>query len=1182
MEIIQKGGTLLETEEAFFEWLNKDSNIEDLLKSTLAFLDYKKETAEALVKETFRELDTFWSTNVLSRVKTQQAVTKSFEDAMKKVDRTSKDYFDIFTIGSTIEKSSKTTSDETTQINKLVAGINQTQQLKTLYEKQRVYICETYFAKKSKPEEYKKVLNSKRESIRKVVNQFIEAFTGDSNLRHRLYILNYAIDFAQNWTSFQGNYKLNLIITGGAGLGKTTFAKAIGKIFFEFGLLARDFFQIREKTDFIGQYIGQTPTKTYPILYGALESMLFIDEAYSVSGCVSPAGSFGHDYGQEFIDALVDVSQKTRGLISVVAAGYKAEMHSCFLDKNPGMRRRFPNEIELVPYSIIDLDNILVNNVLRPIFPTQLNTILKLDVLKEPQIYFQKPSKFREFGREILNRLPEIDPTRSMDPSIYTNLVSDEKRASALSTIASTKIADYKTVIRFRTKIIGLYRFFLQLASFDTKYPSFETMYAAHQYLWNLFTGGDAKRTYKYNNYRLIHILYLSSQQQKREILKSFLLRNYFAEKEGSLFPNQAGDMDTLAAFIKSQPNIRENTLPTLEEVVKLFNEYFRSRGGSKFLLRASKQGDAIDLFIYHIGGGFINYTDFENTVITKLFKSLTYDQEDISALWKLNTISEEQRTKIIQNINKLYSQACIELLKEAKESLKANDSKEKNEKRLPSGVDIRFLEAEVNSYLSVNQGNELGDANKMKYLEYVSLGEPEQDEEQMSAILKEFTKETDTDIPPISLTLDAGKYCGQLQAAEAAPSLPPPPPLPSVARTVSVHGASSARTFSMHGPQDHYASRPSPEPPRLVVPPLIAEAEQIQYEQPIDYTLIGHSTVHHDEGVDPSQNPPKMIRYFIGKGKRAPKYIRSLWYPSGKVLGPGSEWTVVTLLPPVQLDAARKAKASGYALFYLKWSKKPDVKYVFALVKSNFCDTEVNMFRQKETGLRAFQLNYVGTIEELYPRIPIPITFSLEDAPPPAAPAPPPPPPPAAPTAGPTEEMKTEAKKQLATIYPPDDSEVNLLAAEQNADKKAKILTKYKQMKILKYAKDKTIEIDRPHDLYYKGKRSSIKSFQDLVGKKLTLNEKESWSLQVAEIIETPEIYFTTNDDETGEEMHLRIVAVKYLEFDIGMSANAQYYGLILPKANATIDEMGTTPWKFILTESGKEEEEEDTAVGQ
>jgi hypothetical protein len=1180
MELVQKGGTLLETEDAFFEWLNKDSNIEDLLKSTLAFLDYKKQTADKLIKETYKELDEFWTNSVVSRVRTQKAVSDSFNSAMKKIDPKSQEYSDVFLTGTKIERDTKGVSEEVTQVNKLASGINQTQQLNTLYEKQRLYICQTYFAKKSKPDEYKKALEQKRQAIRKVVNQFIEAFTGDSNRRHRLYILNYAIDFAQNWTSFQGNYKLNLIITGGAGLGKTTFAKAIGKIFFEFGLLTRDIFQIREKTDFIGQYIGQTPTKTYPVLYGALESMLFIDEAYSVSGCGS---STGFDYGQEFIDALVDVSQKTRGLISVIAAGYKAEMHSCFLDKNPGMRRRFPNEIELTPYSIIDLDNILTNNVLRPIFPKQLDTILKLDILKEPEIYFQKPEKFREFGNEILNRLPEIDPGHSMDPSIYTNLVSDANRASALQAIAVTTIKDYKTIIRFRTKIIGLYRFFLQLASFDTNYASFETMYSAHQYLWNLFTGSDTKRSYKYNNYRLMHILYLSSQQQKREIIKSYLLRSYFSEKEGSLFPNQAGDMDTLAGFIKSQPNIRENTLPSLEEVVKLFNEYFRTRGGSKFMLRATKEGEAIDLFIYHIGGGFITYTDFEGSVLTKLFKSLTYDQEDISALWKLGSIPPEQRTKIIQNINKLYSQACVQLLRDAHESLKSHDSKEKNEKRLPSGIDIRFLEAEVNSYMSANQGSELGDADTMKFLEYVSVGDSVDNEGQTSAILKEITKDTETNLPPISLSLDAGLYCPELKA----PPLPAPVRVPVVVAEPTPTAPPVARSLASSG-----MPPPVPVPaPVPVVAPLTIPPSKPGVRTLSSLPTIGSTVLIFQEGVDKTSTPPIAIRFFLEKGVRFSSVkISDLWSPTGKILDAEGNWTIVTQLPHFKLSGELLAKADGYKFFNLQWKLKATEKYVYALHKSGPCETEITLMKHAQSGRRAFQLNYVGKLEEIYPSLSFPISFTIGG---PALPAPPVPAPPApvpvpSVPAAPTEVEKAEAKKKLSTLYPPTEAEILALAKIKEPAKELDYLNKYKKMKIESYAISKTIDLESPEYLYYKGKRSTITSFNDLKNKNLSLNETETWGLQFAKIVDIPEVYITTEDEDTGNVVFLRIFDVKYINVDDSTGEKTgdtvYHYGLVLPKKEAKIEEMGTTPWKFILLEidddDGEEPYDEETGV--
>ncbi len=1204
MEIVQKGGTLLETEDAFFEWLNKDSNIEDLLKSSLRFFEYKEQVAESLVRETMKDLDSFWQTKVLSRVKTEKTISKSLSDVLGSGKLDSTEYSGLLRKGYSIEYDAMRTDDESNYLKKLASTINQTQNLKLLYQNQRKYICETYFAKKSNPTEYKKVLEMKRKSIRKVVNDFIEAFTGDSNRRHRLFILNYAIDFAQNWTTFQANYKLNLIITGGAGLGKTTFAKAIGRLFFEFGLLARDVFQIREKTDFIAQYVGQTAPRTYGTLYSALESVLFIDEAYSVSGCGTGAS---YDYGQEFIDALVDVSQKTRGLISVIAAGYKAEIHSCFLDKNPGMRRRFPNEVELVPYSVIDLDNILVNNVLRPLFPSQLNTILKMDLLKEPSIYFQNPQKFQEFGKEITNRLPEIDPTHSMDASIYTNLLVDDKRADALNRIATQTISDYPTIIRFRTKVIGLYRFFLQLASFDTNYPSFEAMYGSHQYLWNLFTGNNPNRSYKYNNYRLMYILYLSAHQQKREILKSYLLRNYFSEKEGSLFPNQAGDMDTLAAFIKSQPNIRMNALPTLEEVTKLYNESFRSRGGSQFILRATKVGEKIDLFIYHVGGGFLNYTNFESSVLQKIFESLTYDQKDTSALWKLNSIPADQRAKIILNINKFYSQACIQILKDSHESLKATDSKEKNEKRLPSGIDIRFLEAEVTTYMSSNQGTELGDETKMKFLEFVSTEDGLEDDDQTSAILREITQEEGADRAPVALALDENELCRSYIKTGAVKVSAPPPPAPtnpvaklyedaakrvapSVPRSTTVYGVPSADSAGSE--QESSDTRlkdklkqwrdaaqrlkESAQPKESNLPaPQVGPPDDSSYPK-----LEGALNPIFPDGVDQTKIPPTFLRFYIGERKRFTKIQIDI--VETKL---NDDFSVVSQLPPINLPVAKRVLADGTAMYYIKWNKMPDEILVYCLKGSTFCSEKIVLYSPKKdasakkefTG-RVFQLTYIGKANKIYPPIQTPIQFEkgakVETAPVRSDAAPPPP----APTTVISQEMKDSAKKLLSAIYPPTEDEVNALATIQETEEKNKYVDKYKKEKVENYIAEHSIPMPTPDTLYFKGKRSNIQSFDDLVDKNLSLNNAEAWSLTVAKIKKSTGAYISMND-ESGTTQHFLAFEVEFTY--PGMEPIVNTFGLNLPKANALITDMGTTPWKFDLFQEEGEDENEDVEFG-
>ena len=1210
MKILQKGGYVLETEEAFFEWLEKDSNIEDLLKSTLQFLEYKTKVANALVKDSMDELNQYWKNKLMTRIQTTKTVQKSFDDALlmikadslskaitEKKDITTNDIRQLTSLAYSVQGSAEAEGkrDEGIYLSRISAQINQTQTLKDLYMTRKKEICVTYFAKKTNPQKYKEALQSKRTSIREKVNQFIESFTGESNRRHRLYILNYAIDFAQNWTSFQGNYKLNLLITGGAGLGKTTFAKAIGKLFFEFGFLARDLFQIREKTDFIGQYIGQTPMKTYSTLYNALESMVFIDEAYSVSGC---GGGSSIDYGQEFIDALVDVSQKTRGLISIVAAGYKAEMHNCFLDKNPGMRRRFPNELELTPYSSIDLDNILTNNVLRPIFPLQLNSVLKTDLLKEPEIYFQNPTKYREFGKEILLRLPEFGRDESLlaflqsqkqtgtlvkkteGDDLYQGLLEDAKRGESLKKISQSKIQDYSLIFRYRTKIIGLYRFFMQLASFDTNFSSFESMYNAHQYLWNMITDNNPKHIYKYNNYRIMHLIFLSSSQQRREIMKSFLLRRFYSEKEGSLFPNQAGDMDTLAAFIKSQPNIRLNVMPSFEEVTKLYNEYFRSRGGSRFILHAAKADDAIELFIYHIGGGFMNYTDFEEGVLTKLLKGLTYDGKTVSALWNLNSQTPEHREIVIRKINSFYSQACVSLLQDAKESLKTQDSNEKNEKRLPSGIDIRFLEAEVTSFMGGNSGVELGDESKMKFLDYVSSGDVTEESE-INEILNEITHDTESTEAPKSFSLNDAILCKDFTVPGKLEVIAPlQPVLPR--KETNVPAAPKARDEEREKALRLVETAAAAKKPAALPPPL--PAPQPAAPQP-------KATLRDPPPINPpigdAKYPLKTLRVFIEERKRGPATFQKMTsvIPMTRVVGPQEimeEYKLnVNPLPHIipSNEERRTLLSQGYHFFLVEWTKGQGATeyrgqgFVYILKESKQCSLSVPLFKKKGIPKRFYEFTYLGRLDEIYPSLDT-VTLGIRTftkGPKPLAAPPGVPPLPLTRTDDPDKELKAKLDK----IYPPSRLELATYKTKIKEGAADTWLDLYKKTKAQQYAQESGIDLREPFKLYYHGQ--PIVEFSDLVGKELSF-AKEYPEMLVASILSVEEFDdepILTIEDEKGIETMYKIFKVEY-KFGKGelpvMDSGTFYYGVKL-----TVENPLEYPLEFILLEIEEGEEDEE-----
>lgn len=137
---------------------------------------------------------------------------------------------------------------------------------------------------------------------------------------------------------------LHMIFKGNPGTGKTTVARVVGKIFQELGILQRGHIVEVERADLVGEYIGHTAQKTREQLKKACGGILFIDEAYSLSR----GGE--KDFGKEAIDCLVKGIEDHRQEIILILAGYQQEMES-FLNSNPGLRSRFPIQIDFPNYN---------------------------------------------------------------------------------------------------------------------------------------------------------------------------------------------------------------------------------------------------------------------------------------------------------------------------------------------------------------------------------------------------------------------------------------------------------------------------------------------------------------------------------------------------------------------------------------------------------------------------------------------------------------------------------------------------------------------------------------------------------------------------------------------------------------------------------------------------------------
>lgn len=188
------------------------------------------------------------------------------------------------------------------------------------------------------------------ESVKNEINDLI-GLQGVKNEIQSLINLIKIQDARKNQGLKTNSLNYHLVFTGNPGTGKTTVARIVSKIYKELGILKKGHLVETDRSGLIAEYVGQTAIKVNKLVDSALDGVLFIDEAYSITD------SEGNDFGKEAISTLLKRMEDERERLVVIVAGYSNKMND-FLESNPGLSSRFNRFIDFEDYSQEDLINI--------------------------------------------------------------------------------------------------------------------------------------------------------------------------------------------------------------------------------------------------------------------------------------------------------------------------------------------------------------------------------------------------------------------------------------------------------------------------------------------------------------------------------------------------------------------------------------------------------------------------------------------------------------------------------------------------------------------------------------------------------------------------------------------------------------------------------------------------------